>query len=97
MRGRKKLVTNKVVTHHLPWVDQYPDGSQAKHGSTLFFYLFNAEHEVLQHGISFWLVQVIHLVVPPPNLLRTPQSMYWGSRVRNRAGLDTVQALSSNS
>lgn len=45
---------------------------------------FIVECDILWYGISIWLVWVICLVVPPPNLLCTPQSIHYGGRVRHR-------------
>lgn len=52
-----------------------------------------AEHDIIWHGISLCLVQVISQVVSPPNLLHTSQSIHCGGRVRNSKGLDAVQTL----
>ena len=42
---------------------------------------FIAEHAVIRYGICFWLVWIICLVVSPPNLLHTPQSVHWGKQI----------------
>lgn len=64
---------NKPITHHLPRVDRCPASSKANAGLTLLnpppLHFIT---DTIWHGISLWIVQVICLVVYPPNILCIP-------------------------
>jgi len=46
--------------------------------SNPLLFLLPAEHDFTWHGIPLWIVQVICLVVSPPNSLCTPPSLFTG-------------------
>jgi len=58
---------------------------------------FIAEHDLIWCGISFGSVGVSRPGSVPSQPLAYPQLTCCGGRVRNKEGLDAVQALLSNS